>query len=488
MMIPLTLTQFISSFSVPNMTVGIDRIARGLNTDVRGIQITLSLFTLVMASLMIPGSKLTEVWGTKRCFMAGLLIYGAGALAATLASGLGVMIVGYSFLQGIGSALLIPSIYILVSVAFQDPRARARNFGIILAAGGLGSAAGTLIGGVITGTLGWRAAFLAQVCVVAIIIVLAAARITAHGTPDRPAFDLLGAALSAAGLFLIVFGILLADAYGWLGARTDLSVAGTVVIARGGVSPIWLFVGFGAAVLAWFGVHLRRREERGRQPLLSLKLLRNRTANLGLAAQGLQGLIVAGAFFDVSVFVQAIHGFDGIETGLVLTPATAGIFTSSTVAGRLAKKHSPRRLIRMGFLTTSVGMALLLALVRRDSPAVNAIPGLVLMGLGIGAMKPASVNVVQSAFRADDQADISGLSRSVSNLGGSLGVALAGSVIAAAAVPGGRPYATSMVVLVVMALAGLAVAMVLPVPVSAVGAPRLERIPGTDSSRRRRTS
>jgi MFS family permease len=464
MILPLALAQFIASYAATNMNVAIDAIARDLHTTVTGMQTTITLFTLVMASLMIPGSKLTEIWGRKRCFVGGLLVYGAGALIAALAPGLGVMIFGYSFLEGIGSALLIPPIYILVTVAFTDLRSRAKNFGIVSGAGGLGAAAGPLIGGVITSALSWRASFLAQVLVVAVIIVLAT-RITDPGpgpSESRPAFDVSGAVLCAAGLFLVVLGILQSNAYGWFASRQDFSVGGTVVIAKGGVSPIWLLIALGAVVLFWFFLHLRSREKRGRQPLLALRLFRNHTANLGLATQCVQWLILQGSFFIVSVFLQKIRGFSAIETGLVLTPATAGILVSSAAAERFAKRHSQRWLIRVGFVVTVAGMALLLALVRERSGVVTFVPGLLLMGLGVGAMLTSSVNVVQSAFADSDQGDISGLSRSVSNLGSSLGTALAGSVMVAAAFPGGRPYAISMLVLLVIALAGLAFALRLP--------------------------
>jgi predicted MFS family arabinose efflux permease len=260
----------------------------------------------------------------------------------------------------------------------------------------------------------------------------------------------------------VVLGILQSNTYGWFAARKDFSVAGTVVISKGGVSPIWLLIALGAVVLAWFVLHLRAREKQGKRPLLPLRLFRNHTANLGLATQCDQWLILQGSFFIVSVFMQKIRGFSAIETGLVLTPATAGILLSSAAAERFAKRHSQRWLIRVGFVITVAGMALLLALVRQKSGVWTFVPGLLLMGLGVGVMLTSSVNVVQSAFPDRDQGDISGLSRSVSNLGSSLGTALAGSIMAASVVPGGRPYAISMGILLVIALAGLGFAMRLP--------------------------
>src|SRR3954452_11923529 len=197
------------------MNVTISTIADDLHTDVAGIQTTITLFRLTMAALIIPGSKLTDIWGRKRCFILGLAVYGAGALLASLSQGLALLTIGYSLLEGIGSALLIPPIYILITVFFDDLKERAKWFGVVSGAAGLGSAAGPLIGGLITSYISWRASFLLPVVVVLLIAVLAR-RIPDSPLPDeRPRFDGIGAVLSAAGLFLLVFGILQTSSYGW---------------------------------------------------------------------------------------------------------------------------------------------------------------------------------------------------------------------------------------------------------------------------------
>jgi MFS family permease len=461
MIVPLALAQFIASYAATNMNVAISAIAKDLNTTVLGLQTTITLFTLTMASLMIPGSKLTEIWGRKRCFTIGLTIYGAGALIAALAQGIGLMIFGYSALEGIGSALMIPPIYILVTVAFPDIQSRAKNFGIISGAAGLGAAAGPLIGGVITSAISWRASFVAQVIVVVVILALVP-RISDPGIQGaRPAFDVGGAVLSAVGLFFVVLGILQSSKYGWFVSRENFSIGGTVVIPKGWVSPVWLFVAVGAAILAWFFQHLRSREKQGKVALIALRMFRNRTANLGMWTQLIQWLTLQGTFFVISVFLQEVRGYSAIKTGLVLTPATAGILFASALAGRFAKRHTQRWLIQIGFAVTAAGMALLL-LVRKDSPDIAAAPGLLLMGIGVGAMLTSSVNVVQSAFPERDQGDISGLSRCVSNLGSSLGVALAGSIVASTLLPGNKTYALSVVIMLVLVLVGLVIAMRLP--------------------------
>ena len=131
MILPLALAQFIASYAATNMNVAISAIAKDLGTTVAGVQTAITLFTLTMAALMIPGSKLTDLWGRTRCFTAGLIVYGIGGLLAALSMGLPLLIVGYSLLEGVGSALMIPPIYILVTVSFPDVKSRAKYFGVV---------------------------------------------------------------------------------------------------------------------------------------------------------------------------------------------------------------------------------------------------------------------------------------------------------------------------------------------------------------------
>src|SRR5215213_369112 len=266
---PLALAQFICSFAGSNMNVMISDIAADLDTDVKGVQTVITMFLLTMAILMVPCSKLTDRWGRKRCFLWGLTLFGAGALISAVAPGIGVMLIGNSILEGVGTALLIPPVYILATLWFTGTTQRAWAFGVISGLGGFGAAAGPLIGGVIATWIDWRAAFIFQALIVAIIVLLSR-RLDdpLPAEPSRP-FDLWGAILSALGMFFVVLGILQA------GVNNALCI-GLLVL--------------GLVLLAAFFVYVRRLEQRGKEPLLSTALFRNRVCNLALVTQNVQWL------------------------------------------------------------------------------------------------------------------------------------------------------------------------------------------------------
>ena len=241
---PLALAQFICSFAGSNMNVMINDISDDLDTTVAGVQVTITLFLLIMAILMIPCSKLTDRWGRKRCFIGGLVLYGIGAVLSAVSPSLGVLILGNSVFEGVGTAFLIPPVYILTTMAFSDLTSRARAFGVISGMGGIGAAAGPLIGGLITSAISWRAAFIFQAAVIVVILLLSR-RVVDPIPPDptRP-FDAVGAILSAVGMFFVVFGILQADNDGVLMA---------------------VLLAVGAVFLASFFFYIRARERAGRE-------------------------------------------------------------------------------------------------------------------------------------------------------------------------------------------------------------------------------
>src|SRR5689334_5541954 len=449
MLIPLALAQFICSFAGSNMNVMINDIKDDLHTTVQGVQVCITLFLLVMAALMIPCGKLTDRWGRKRCFLIGLSVYGIGAVLSAIAPGLGILILGNSIFEGVGTALLIPPVYILTTILFTDMKSRAWAFGVISGMGGIGAATGPLIGGAITTAISWRVAFVFQALII-VIIVLLSRGITdpLPADPTRP-FDTVGAILSAVGLVVLVGGILAAD--------SNLGLMAILIVA-------------GALILAGFFAWIRSRERAGKEALLSTSLFHNRTSNLALVTQNVQWAMLMGTSFVVSAYLQVVRHYNAIQTGVIFTAATVGILLSSLAAGRLAKRFRQRSLILTGFVTTIAGVIVLLVMVTGKHSAWYFAPGLFLIGTGLGVMLTPSVNVVQSAFSENLQGEISGLSRSVSNLGSSLGTAIAGTILVAGLADPNRAYGIAMVVLAFMGLIGLGATVLLPATEPAPGA------------------
>jgi MFS family permease len=457
MLVPLALAQFICSFAGSNMNVMITDISADLHTDVQGVQVCITLFLLVMAALMIPCGKLTDRWGRKRCFIIGLVVYGIGAVLSAVSPGLGVLILGNSIFEGVGTALLIPPVYILTTMLFSDMKSRARAFGVISGMGGIGAATGPLIGGAITAAISWRAAFVFQALIVVIIVLLA--RGVTDPLPADPArpFDTVGAILSAVGLVVLVGGIMAAD--------QNLALMAGLIVA-------------GALVLAGFFAWIRGRERAGKEALLSTGLFRNRTSNLALVTQNVQWAVLLGTSFVVSAYLQVVRHYDAIQTGVIFTAATVGILLSSLAAGRLARRFRQRTLILAGFVITLAGIIVLLSMVKGHPGAWYFAPGLFLIGTGLGVMLTPSVNIVQSAFPEHLQGEISGLSRSVSNLGSSFGTAIAGTILVAGLADPSRSYGIAMIVLALLGLIGLGATILLPAaepaPAADIPAPAAE--------------
>jgi MFS family permease len=370
---------------------------------------------------------------------------------SAVAPGLGVLILGNSILEGVGTALLIPPVYILTTLLFHDMKSRARAFGVVSGMGGIGAATGPLIGGAITTATTWRLAFVFQALIIVLIVVLARGITDPVPADPHRRFDTVGAILSAVGLVILVGGIMAAD---------DNLVLMLLLIAAG------------ALILAGFFAWIRSRERAGKEALLSTSLFRNRTSNLALITQNVQWAVLLGTSFVVSAYLQVVRHYNAVQTGVIFTAATVGILLSSLAAGRLARRYRQRTLILVGFVITIAGIIVLLVQVKGHPGAWYFAPGLFLIGVGVGVMLTPSVNVVQSAFPENLQGEISGLSRSVSNLGSSFGTAIAGTILVAGLLDPKRAYGAAMIVLAFIALIGLGATVLLPAT---------EPAPGTDA-------
>jgi EmrB/QacA subfamily drug resistance transporter len=422
-LLTLATGQFLMTLDSSVMNVSIATVAKDVGTTVTGIQGAITAYTLVMASLMITGAKIGAIIGRKRAFAIGCVIYGAGSLTTSLAPSLPVLLFGWSFLEGVGAALILPAIVALVAGNFPPAR-RPAAYGLVAAAGAIAVAVGPLIGGFCTTYFSWRWVFAGEVVIV-IVILLLARRIADAPAEERQKLDLIGAGMSALGLGLFVFGVLRSSEWGWIqpkeGGQSWGGVSPTLWLMLGGVLVLWLFFRWEARV-----------ESRGGEPLLRSDLLRNRQLSGGLTMFFIQYLMQAGLFFVIPLFLSVCLGLSALATGARLLPLSLTLLLAAIGIPRLWPAASPRLVVRAGLLSLLVGTCVLLAVLDVDSgPEVVFVP-LLLIGLGVGALASQLGAVTVSAVPDERSPEVGGVQNTMTNLGASIGTALAGSVMIAA--------------------------------------------------------
>jgi EmrB/QacA subfamily drug resistance transporter len=415
--------QFLMTLDSSVMNVSIATVAKDVGTTVTGIQTAITLYTLVMAMLMIPGGKVGSLIGRKRAFSIGCVIYGAGSLTTALAQNLTVLIVGWSLLEGIGAALILPAIVALVAGNFP-PAGRPRAYGLVMAAGAIAVAVGPLIGGIATTYFSWRWVFVGEVLIVLAILVLAR-RVADAPVEGRPNLDLIGAALSATGLGLAVFGVLRSSVWGWVlpkaGGPEILGLSPTIVLILGGLLVLWLFTGWE-----------RRVEQRGREPLVQLSMFENRQFTGGLLMFFFQFLVQAGLFFTIPLYLSVALGLSAIDTGIRIMPLSITLLIAAAGIPRFFPNVSPRLVVQGGLLAMFAGTLSLFLSIDADAGAEIVTVPLLLAGLGIGALASQLGSVTVSAVPDDQSPEVGGLQNTATNLGASIGTALAGSLLIAA--------------------------------------------------------
>ena len=415
--------QFLMTLDSSVMNVAIATVAEDVGTDVSGIQAAITAYTLVMATLMIPGGKIGGLIGSKRAFTIGCVIYGAGSLTTALAPNLPVLLLGWSFLEGVGAALIMPAIVALVAGNFPVER-RAGAYGLVAAAAATAIAVGPLIGGFATTYFSWRWVFAGEVVVVAAILLLAR-RVTDAPPAKRARIDVGGAVLSALGLGLLVFGVLRSGAWGWVspkpGGPSWFGISPVVWLVVAGLFVLWLLV-------RW----LARVEARGGEPLIRVAMFQNRQLRGGLTMFFFQFLVQAGVFFVVPLFLSVALGLSALETGVRLVPLSLSLLAAAIGIPRLLPNVSPRRVVQLGLLALLAGTLVLLGgLDPGAGPEIVLVP-MLLIGLGIGCLASQLGAVTVSAVSDEQSPAVGGLQNTATNLGASLGTALAGSLLIAA--------------------------------------------------------
>ncbi|MFE6846419.1 MFS transporter [Streptomyces sp. NPDC057686] len=419
-LLTLAAGQFLMALDSSVMNVSIATVAEDIGTTVTGMQGAITAYTLVMAMLMISGGKVGALIGRRRAFMIGCVVYGCGSFTTAIAPNLTVLLLGWSFLEGVGAALILPAIVALVASNFGVER-RPAAYGLVAAAAAIAIGVGPLIGGVATTFFSWRWVFAGEVVVVLVILVLA--RRAADAPPDhRPRIDFLGAVLSALGIGLFVFGVLRTSEWGWFlpkaGAPSWCALSPVVWLMMGGLLLVWLFFRWEARLVA-----------RGTEPLVDPELMRNRQLTGGLTMFLFQYLVQMGVFFVVPLYLSVALGLSAIKTGVLLLPLSISLLAAAIGIPRFRPDASPRRVVKLGILLMLAGAVVLLATLNVDSGAAVVTVPMLLIGLGMGALASQLGAVTVSAVPDEQSAEVGGIQNTVTNLGASIGTALAGSIL-----------------------------------------------------------
>jgi MFS family permease len=421
--------QFVMVLDTTVMNVSISQVVADLDTTVPAVQLAITAYALVMAAFMLTGAKLGDMFGRRRIFAIGLGVYGTGSLITALSPNVGVLLGGWSFVEGIGAVLVIPAIAALTATNYEG-RERALAFGLLGGIAGAGVAAGPLIGGFVTSAWTWRVVFAGETVVVALILAFGVRRIRDAPAVRREKLDLVGAALSALGLGLAVFGILKSSQWGLITPTGALTIGGTEITPFG-LSVVPFFVAAGVGVLALFRRREQRQVRRGRPPLLSPDLLGVPQLRGGLLMFVSSYLLMAGTFFVLPLYLQLVLGKDALDTGIAILPISIAMIVAAVAGARLAARISPRGIVRIGLALLFVG---LIALMSSISPSL-ASPifsiALAFFGAGIGLVVSQIGNVVMSSVDESRSSEVGGLQGASQSLGSSLGTALIGAILLA---------------------------------------------------------
>ncbi len=413
--------QFLMVLDQAVMNVAISQLVADFDTTVTTIQAVIALYALVMAGLMLTGGKLGDLLGRRRAFAIGLVVYAGGSALTAASWSVASLTVGWSILEGIGAALVLPAMVALVAANFRGQE-RAVAYGVLGGVAGAGIAVGPILGGWATTELSWRVVFAGEVVVAAGIFAGLRLLDDAEVGRGQRELDWVGSVLSAAGLVLVVLGVLEASAWGWLHPRNS-------PIEPFGFSLAPFVIAAGGVVLAAFVGWERRREEGGREPLVHLRLLGLPRLRAGLVMLVSQNLILMGVFFTVPLFLQVVQGLDALETGVRMLPASVGLFLSALAGSALARRLPPGAIVRGGLAIVLVAVLLLLDTIEAELDNGSFLIAMGVLGVGMGLVISQLGNVVQSAVGDEERSEAGGLQNTAQQLGSSLGTAFLGAVV-----------------------------------------------------------
>jgi EmrB/QacA subfamily drug resistance transporter len=421
----LAAAQFLMVLDAAVMNVSISQLVEDFDTTVTTIQGVITAYALTMAALMMTGGKLGDIFGRRRIFMTGLVVYSVGSFITAISWNVPALLAGWSILEGIGAAMVMPALAALGAGNYEG-RDRALMYGVLGGVAGAGIAVGPIVGGAATEYLSWRVVFAGEVVLAAAIFIG-----TVFGVKDAeregpvPKLDIVGAILSSVGMAVAVFGVLQASTWGWIDPRDS-------PIEPLGFALTPFVVLLGIAILVGFWGWQGRREESGLDPLVHRRLFQIVPERAGLITYLLQNLVLMGVFFVIPLYLQIVQGLGAFDTGVRMLPISVCLVLAAIGGARLSARVAPRIIVRVGLLVLIASCVYLASTVQTDLDTTSFGIGSALLGIGLGLVSSQLGNVLQSSVGAEDRSESGALQNTAAQLGSSLGTAFIGAVVISA--------------------------------------------------------
>jgi EmrB/QacA subfamily drug resistance transporter len=413
------------------LNVAIPTISRDLHTDLASLQWVIAGYSLTLASLLIIGGRIGDLFGVRRTFICGAVLFATGSLIASLATNTPTLILGEAIIEGIGAALLFPASLATLSTTFQGA-SRAKAFAVWGGVAGAAAALGPVLGGWLTSEHSWRWGFRINVIVAPVAALAAYAALPRSSRPDkRRRLDLAGALLLAAGLFLTVFALTEGPEHGWIANRGNgLAVRNrTVWSSTWALSPVPVALVAAVVALALFTGHERRTLRSARDPIVDLSLFRSAAFSGGLITAVTVVMAQAGSSFVLAVFLQATHRLEPVAAGRWLLPVGLAALAGARFGGQAATNTGPLPVVRVGIVVQLAGMLTAAIALSTDITWGTLAVALTLFGLGAGAASSQLTNVILTAIPRQQAGSASGIATTTNVLGAALGVAILGAVL-----------------------------------------------------------
>jgi EmrB/QacA subfamily drug resistance transporter len=434
LVLSLALAIIVIDSSVLNVSISV--LIKDLNTDMTGIQWVIAAYSLTVAALTITGGRLGDFFGRKRMFIVGAIIFAIGSTIASFSTNIGMLLFGWSIVEGIGAAFMMPATSSLLITTFTEKKDRAMAFGVFGGIAAASSALGPILGGYLTTNVSWHWAFRINIFVALILVLSSVVISESKDTKEKAKIDWLGVILSSLAMFLIVFGIVKANVYGWWFEKTVFEIVGFQIGAFGlSIVPFSIVLGIiTLAVFLWWQNKLENQE--GKTPLMSISLFKNKQFTAGTIMTMVLSLGQSGLILAVPIFLQSIRHLSAFDTGVALLPLSAAIFVTAPLSAALSRKISPRLLIQIGLGLSFIASIVFVNTLNVNTTAQNLVPALLLYGAGMGFVMSQTNNFTLSAVPQYQAGEASGVSGTMRQLGSSLGTAIIGSVFTATLISG----------------------------------------------------